>query len=199
MYYFSYLLKKSSWLLYIVKAVNNETMITFWRAVQDALLAVGAWKEWPYDDSWICDKDDGDDIRSVCYCYNGECFCVFLFLFCLFHERFMSNKCWLCVCIHVCLLLNTYLSQSGKWINVRLSACIKCDWLWECESVCSFVWVCPLLCLDLCRWREKKFNIGTNALRLICWFFSSILFLFYIFFFCPNAISEWFVFSFVLF
>lgn len=80
------------------------------------------------------DADDEDDIGSVCVI--ATMLNVFFFPF-FVNERFMRN---VCVCVR--LLLNTYLLESGKWIDVNLTACI-----WEkgwcvCVCGCKHVWLC---------------------------------------------------------
>lgn len=154
-----FLLDKSSWLLYIVRML---TMITYLLAVQGALLPAcvcmkGVSTVWL--DRGGCDEDN--DIGSVCVI--ATTLNVFLFLS-------MRDSWKMCVCV----LLNAYLPQSGKWINLtarirkeRKCVC-KCEWVF----VHSTVWIL---------WQLKSSK--TLALCLLSCVFSSILFLFVFFFF----------------
>lgn len=64
-----------------------------------------------------------------------------------------------CVLVRACarLLLNTYFLQSGKWIDVNLTACI-----WKKDSVWMYTHFCVLDCLDVVIAAKFK-NIGTIA------------------------------------
>lgn len=159
-----FLLEKSSWLLYIV-IMLMMTMITYLLTVQGALLPAcvcmkGVLTVW--QNGGGCDEDD--DLGSVCYCYNVECF------FCFFLS---TRDSWgVCMCVCACALLNTYLLQSGKWNNVNLTACI-CR-----ERVC--VWMCTCV-LDWILWWLKVHKHWHYCICLLSCFFSSIFFLFVFF------------------
>lgn len=136
-----FLLEKSSWLLYIV-IMLMMTMITYLLAVQGALLPACVCMK----GVMMYDRMEEDDMKrtlEACYCYNVECFFFFLV-----HERFTRSMC-------ACLLLNTYLLQSGTWIDVNPTACV-----WENE--CVFVHIYVLDCVNIVMAIKFK-NIGTIA------------------------------------
>lgn len=114
------------------------TMITYLLAVQGALLPACVcmkgvltvmtewrrmwWRWW----QWYRE--------CLCYCYYVECF-VFFSCPWEIHEKCLCVFAY--VCVSVCLLRNTYLLQSGKWIDVNLTA-----WIREKECVDVYTFAC---------------------------------------------------------
>lgn len=136
-----FLLEKSSWLLYIVMMLMM-TMITYLLAVQGALLPAcvcmkGVMIVWP----------NGHDVTKMRMISGAsvlllQCWMFFLSFFLCPWEIHENHWCALvCVCV-VWLLLNTYLLQSGKWIDVNLTACIwERIWMCGCDvCACLTVW-----------------------------------------------------------
>lgn len=67
---------------------------------------------------------------------------MFIFLFFFFSCPWEIHEC-VCACVRACLPLNTDLLQSGKWIDVNLTA-----YIWEKDCVCVHIFACLTGCCD---------------------------------------------------